>query len=367
MRQIASVEIHAIVNELQVLAECYLKKFYDLGDDSFRLLFESKSGSYVVYIKLLQAINLTTITEEVDEPTNFAKAVRKRLLGKKLRAVAQHYSDRIVVFDFSGEDEYKLIVEMFGKGNVVLADKEYRILLAYNIVKQKDRDISPKVIYQFPSSTKINVDSITKEQVEDVVERLKQSPERIIKELSNQLDVGPLYLEDMFNRSLINPKSKGDDLEGGKLLAKNIFEFFENVKNPKPVIYSKDGELVDYAIFPIIKYKDCEVIECESISKALEKFYLEDRTRLDKSEEELDELKANIANQKKILEEITETERHDTLSGHKIMEQMYQVNQIIDYIVQKRRVTAEELREKFGLVKSVDLKNKTMVIEVKDE
>ncbi|MGI0141671.1 MAG: NFACT family protein [Candidatus Micrarchaeales archaeon] len=364
MRQIASIEIHAMVNELRSLHDSYLKKFYDLGNDSFRLLFSSATQSSVVYIKLLQAINLTTITEEVDEPTNFAKGIRKRLLGKKLVSVRQHYSDRIIVLDFAGDEGYRLIIEMFGKGNIILTDKEYMTLLVYNIAKQKDRETVPKAIYQFPESIKVDVDSITKEQLKQIAEKVSLSGERIIKELSTNLDIGPLYLEDVLNRSLINPKSKGNELQGNTLLVQNMAEFFKNVKTPTPIIYSKEGEYVDYAIVPIIKYKDCDAIEFDTLSKAMEKFYLSERTNLERNEAELDQLKANIARQKEILEELKTSEVQCTASGHKIMENMNLINSIINYINQKRRVTVEEMKENFGIVKSIDLKKKDVVIEV---
>lgn len=365
MRQIASIEIYAIVKELQEAVGSYLKKFYDLGDNSYRLLFSSTTGNKIIYIKLTQAINLTSIVEEVDEPTNFAKAVRKRILGKKLKSIDQRYSDRIIIFEFEGEEEYKLIVEMFGKGNMIVTGKEFVIEVASSILKQRERSIAPHAIYQFPPSIKIELGNMTDDQAKAIMETVTSSSERIIKELSRYVDIGPTYLEDILIRSSVDPKSRGIDLKVERLVRENMLKFFKSAQNPTPIIYSKDEKYVDYSIVPLKKYDDCVAVPQETLSKALEQFYLESRTKVDKSDEEVKELEANVRKQKEILEELNLSEKNDAVAGHKIMANMHQINNMINYIQEKRRVTIEELNERFGLkIKSLDLKNKNVVIEL---
>ncbi|MDE1846356.1 MAG: NFACT family protein [Candidatus Micrarchaeota archaeon] len=365
MRQIAAIEINAIVKELQEVVGSYLKKFYDLGDNSYRLLFSSTAGNKIIYIKLTQAMNLTNIVEEVEEPTNFAKGVRKRLLGRKLKRIDQRYSDRIVIFEFEGEPGYKLIVEMFGKGNMIITDSEYNIEILSNSLHQKERALAPHVIYQFPPSIKVDIDNMQEPQVTEIINTVMKSKERIIKELSRSVDIGPVYLEDVLIRSGVDPKSKGVDLKLEKSVIRNMVSFFRQLKAPKPVAYLKNGEFVDYAIVPIEKYKECEAKNYETVSKALEAFYLESRTKLDKNDDEVREKQANLDKQLKLIEELTLTEKQDAEKGHKVMSNMHQINEIINYINEKRRVTVEELNEKFHIkVKSLDLKNKLLTIEI---
>lgn len=365
MRQIAAIEIYAIVKELQPVVGSYLKKFYDLGNSSYRLLFSSNSGNNIIYVKLTQAINLTSIVEETEDATAFAKAIRKRLLGKKLKAIDQRFSDRIVIFSFEGEEEYRLIVEMFGKGNMILTSKNYEIEALATAVKQKERTLSPHSIYQFPPSIKIELNGMTQELADEIVDKVKASTERIIKEMSRYVDIGPTYLEDVLIRSLVDPKSKGTDLKVERLLKENLIKFFKKAQTPTPIIYKKDENFVDYSIVPLKKYEECTPIEQESLSKALEQFYLEARTKVDKNDEEVLELEANIRKQSQILSELDISEKNDALSGHKVMANMHQINHLINYVNDKRRVTVEELEQKFGMkIKSLDLKNKSIVIEL---
>ena len=366
MRQIASIEIRTTVSELQSIVGCYLKKFYDLGEGSFRMLFSSTAGNQVVYIKLLQTINKTVMIEEVDEPTNFAKAIRKRILGMKVKSVTQRYADRIITIEFtSPEEEPKLIVEMFGKGNLILTNQENEIMICYHVAKQRERETSPHSIYQFPQGKKIVLSELGLAQAEEIIEALKESNDRLIKELSNNIDIGPLYLEDIIIASGMDPKSKASELANKEVLAENLINFIKQSETPRPRIYSKAGKYEDYAISPINKYRGLEAKEFKTLSEALEEFYSEDRTKLDKDEEEVNEILANIEKQKSITAELNKSEKEYTEAGHKIFERMQEINQMIDYINVHRRVTLEELQSTFGIkIKSIDLKNKNVVIDL---
>ena len=77
--------------------------------------------------------------------------LRKHLKNIKITSIEQHNFDRIVKFTFQwGEKIYKLVVELFGEGNVILLDNEDRIILPLKIEKWSTRRIVPKEIYKFP-------------------------------------------------------------------------------------------------------------------------------------------------------------------------------------------------------------------------
>lgn len=364
MRQIASIEMFSIIEELKGLEGLYLKKFYDLGNDSFRMNFSSSAASMSVYIKLLRAINVTTFVENADEPTQFITAVRKRIMGMRLKQIRQYGTDRIVIFEFECDEGYKLIFEMFAKGNVVLIDKENKIELAYKTSKQKERSVTTRGTYSFPSGSGIGFDKLTKHHIEEMIGKALKENERLMSALSKYIDLGPLYLEDAILASNADPKGNGEDLKV-ETLAENILKRIENAKNPMPLIYKEDEKLIDYAIMPIKKYESHHSEELESVSRALEIFYMKERVKLEKDESELREIKANIEKQKRLVQELQETEKNSAAYANKIFENMVYINSIINYINEKRRVTLEELQAKFTTkVKSVDLKKKSFVIEL---
>lgn len=62
-------------------------------------------------------------------PSGFTMKLRKHLKNKRLEALTQLGTDRIVDFQFGvGEATYHLILELFDRGNVILCDAEMTIL-----------------------------------------------------------------------------------------------------------------------------------------------------------------------------------------------------------------------------------------------
>ncbi len=49
MREIASVEVHVLVGEMQSLCGMYIKKFYDLGEGAFKFAVSGKEGTLLLY------------------------------------------------------------------------------------------------------------------------------------------------------------------------------------------------------------------------------------------------------------------------------------------------------------------------------
>ena len=125
MREITSVEIHVLVDELRERIEGgFVRKFYEIGNGAFRFQFySSASGNTTVYCKLLFAFNETRFAEAAEEPTAFAMGIRKHIEGAAVTGIAQHGTDRIIILGLSSKSGRRsLIIEMFGKGNMVLVD-----------------------------------------------------------------------------------------------------------------------------------------------------------------------------------------------------------------------------------------------------
>ncbi len=69
------------------------------------------------------------------EPGAFAMLLRKHLEGKRLHAFSPYQNDRIYVMEF--DDGLKLVLEQFGKGNVILLDKEQKIIRSLHRIEDK--------------------------------------------------------------------------------------------------------------------------------------------------------------------------------------------------------------------------------------
>lgn len=371
MREITSVELHAVIEELSPkIVNGFLKKFYDLGGGAFRLGFYKDGRKTMVYCKLLSTFNETSFTESAGEPSQFAMGMRKRIEGCRLLKLDQHGSDRLITLLFdSKEGEYTLAIEMFGKGNVVLVNGKGIIEQCYLSISFRDREIKPRAQYRFPKSQAIDVWNAEKGQVLKAVNGIKGMP-RAMPELSKAINMGPLYLENIFNETGIDPKGRISSDEEAEKLAGAIARFIAGIETPRPRIYRHGGELLDYALVPIKKYEAMmpEVTEYGSASAMLDALHSEERSA---TEPEADagrtaELNANIKKQEELAVEMEKDAKEYQKTGERIFERMHEINALIDYLQQNRRATLEEVRSMFMnlRIKELDLKNKSVKIEV---
>jgi predicted ribosome quality control (RQC) complex YloA/Tae2 family protein len=374
MRELASVELRVLAKELKVLEGSYLKKFYDLGNGSFELFFSSNKNEYIVYCRLLKSINITSYTSEHENATNFAVLVRKRLLGKKLVEVAQLGSDRILLLDFS---EAKIFIEMLGRGNFIIADKDNVIIDAYTRIRFNDRSLEPKAPYIKPKGDAIGVDEINEENAKEKILAIANSDSKIISVLSRLFEIGPLYIEDSLIRNGIDPKEKANKIEKEKLerVAQSIACYKESIEKSEPRIYYKDDEK-DYAIVEISKYKGYEEKRFNTLSELLDSFYLDERQERQESEaekanaKEIAAINSSIDKQKELIKQLEKDEIAEKEKGDIIFANMNIINQAIDYARNARKFTAEELKrfdtDSIKFI-GVDLKNKRIKIKAKKE
>jgi predicted ribosome quality control (RQC) complex YloA/Tae2 family protein len=369
MHELTSLELGAVVDELRPrLANSFMKKFYDLGNGSFRMSFHGTSGNVEVYCRLLVTINETRFKEEVGEATPFAMAIRKRIEDSKVLDLYQHGSDRIVVFEFAKKDErYRLFVEMFGKGNLILVNSAGKIELCSRLINFRERSVRPGFEYVLPKSDSIELRNLNKEDIERVMETVCGSQNKMIIEISKFINIGPIYLDEVIRGAGLDPRNPLKNSEVGAL-SDAFVSFFERVKGSKPVAYFEDGKLVDYSLVKLSKYSGLESKEFQSFSEALDEVYVESRRSGVEPEEnkDLEELDANIGKQKELVKSFADEAKRSEDAAKTIFENMNEINSVIYYMQQNKRATAEDLKREFpGLrIDKINLKDKKIVIEM---
>ncbi len=150
IRALSSIELGVIAKELGVLVSSHFKNFYELGENSFLMTFSKERKEIAVYVNLAKTVNLTEFKEKTEMPTEFALSVRKKLDGSTVLGVSQHETDRILVIDFSGREDRRMIIEMFDRGNMLLANKDSIIELVYSGRSFKERSVRRSMAYVFP-------------------------------------------------------------------------------------------------------------------------------------------------------------------------------------------------------------------------
>lgn len=371
MRQICTLETIVLVRELNAIIGYRVDKFYETGKGRFRFRL-SRPGSKIDLVCILcEAINRSRYIEAADIVTNFAVSVRKRIGNAVIEGVRQVNEDRIVALALSrGEERIEMIFEMFGKGNLILTDQEGKIKLAYIRHRFRDRSITPGEIYVNPKSSQVSSTSIA--EMQGVIEeglKGERGESSVIRVLSNTVNIGSIYIEDVLNRLGIHPKRAAKSLTDSEIssIIAVLRDLNRVIESPTPIVYlDNDGKAIDYALTSISKYDGYKSMEFVSLMDALE--YVENNSPQPepKKSQIAEELEASMAKQREVLSSIIEGIERNRRAGEAIFNNMHTINRIIEEAAKDKRITKERLRELFPDLNiiDVDLKEKRIEIEI---
>lgn len=167
----SSVDIRAFVNS--DLAGARINKIYKMSDHWLIDVFKGER----VFIKISpSAIWYSKTKPQAPIPKGLVVQLRKYLEGKRIDSVEQLGWDRIVIFNIG---EYKLIIELFSRGNVLLV-KDGKIKGCAHMKKWKDRDVLPGRDYIAPPQGK----NLLKMTFEEFKELKGKTSTVLIRELS---------------------------------------------------------------------------------------------------------------------------------------------------------------------------------------
>jgi predicted ribosome quality control (RQC) complex YloA/Tae2 family protein len=375
MRDISGIELNVAASELRYELEgLFFKSFYELGDGAFLLALSKGSKETDVYIRLNKTVNETTFKEQATAPTQFAQNVRKALAGMRVKGIQQHAFDRILAIDLEGREKKKLIIELFGKGNLLIVKYDNLTELAYRNVSFKDRSARKNMLYGFPKSESIGPGEADADTINRIVDDIDALPDRLIAALARRIGIGPLYLEDIIAKSGLDPRGLADN-QGvvSSQLAKELLAFFELAKSPEPRIYSDGTGFVDFAIVPLKKYEDDPAIKAEkfdTLNHLLDRLYIGERsTGLDENKaREIRELESSIAKLKVQMKSEEERSVSYVEIGNLIFGHMHELNDMLLRIRKAKPKSAEEFAGVSGRIeiRKIDPKNKIVTIELKD-
>ncbi len=158
------------------------------------------------------------------EENRLLKRLRNDLLRSKITEIKQLGIERIVYVTFSGFDqEYVLIGEFFGDGNIILCNKEMKILSLLHSIDVRHRKLAVGLDYVPPPSSGLNVLQITKENIQDA----KSSPTSIVRWIGRTLGLPGKYAEEIVRASSLSPDKLGNTLSDNEI--ENIFDTTRNL------------------------------------------------------------------------------------------------------------------------------------------
>lgn len=202
--------LHIVTNELQPLTGARVDKVYQPSREEIVLslrTFRDGGKKIVLSANSVSArLNLTESSfENPQQPPMFCMLLRKHLSGGKLTAIRQDGLERIVSLDFECTNEIgdivtnTLIAEIMGRHSNIILVRDGRVI---DSIKRITDDISsvrrvlPGIQYEAPPrQDRLCLLDCTPEQV---IEAVKDSPERLCKKLTAVLEgVSPILTREI--------------------------------------------------------------------------------------------------------------------------------------------------------------------------
>lgn len=382
---LTSLELYAVVNELSVLKGALVDKIYQISSKELLISFyKSGKGKLLLKIDSGHGLFLTKYSlEKPPFPSSFCMFLRKFLNRTEVTDIVQKDLERIIEINFKNRDKkYKLIFELFSKGNFILTDDKYKILNVANVQKWKTRTIKKGEKYEYPPFDSIDIFNLSYSRFEKMFE----SDKSVVRFLASNLGLGGIYAEEVCNKinidknKSVNKIPKKDAKEIYNAL-KDLLSFFENM-HLSPGIIKEGEEIIEAVPLNLSIFDNYE--PKSSWNEALDEYYtaIKSSKIKDKKEEKYNEavekLETVLEKQKEALETYTnKSERYFELG-----EKIYKKYDVISEIVNKLKhaistgISIPELKEivnkekeegsyEAGLI--VDLTKDSVIIDLGEE
>ncbi|QFU81335.1 ribosome rescue protein RqcH [Natronorubrum aibiense] len=356
-RELTSVDLAALVGELGAYEGAKLDKAYLYGDDLVRLkMRDFDRGRIELVLEVGEVKRAHTVAPErvpdaPGRPPQFAMMLRNRLSGADFVGVEQYEFDRILEFTFEREDgTTRLIVELFGQGNVAVTDGEYEVIDCLETVRLKSRTVVPGSRYEFPES-RLNPLTVSREAFD---REMEDSDTDVVRTLATQLNFGGLYAEELCTRAGVE---KGMDIaDAAEDEYDRLYEAIERLAldlrngNFEPRLYLEDGDeegddgetdsarVVDATPFPLEEHAELAAEPYDSFLAALDDYFF--RLELDEDEE------PDPTTQKPDFEE-------EIAKYERIIEQQQGAIEGFEQQADELRAQAELLYAEYGLVDDI--------------
>jgi len=307
-KTLTSFDIAAIIFELKErLTGARIQNIYQVkGKIVIMKLHQPNQPALNLLIEPGRRLHLTSyLLKKPQRPPAFCMALRKHLRNGTITEISQQEFERIVTVKIrTKEGEFKLILELFGDGNIILVDFQGIIEQALFFKRMRDRNIlRGEPFKQAPSSGK----NPQKLRPSDLLELKQFKDLEIVRALTKYLSISGMYAEEVLLCAQIDKTKRCESLENSDF--ERIFRALNDVLahletgklEPCLIMDEKEG-WVDLVPFPLRKYERNKCKWFESFNEALDEYCAE--TVVERQvEKATEEVQQKIERQQRILDE----------------------------------------------------------------
>jgi predicted ribosome quality control (RQC) complex YloA/Tae2 family protein len=344
-KEFTSFDAFAIVHELKdALVDSRVNNVYQLDTKTLLLkLHKTDKPPLRLVMEAGRRLHSTTyVLEKPSVPPAFCMALRKHLRGAWLANIEQHEFERIVIFYFKTKTgTLRLILELFGEGNIILTSEKGEILQALIFKRMRDRNILRNEVLQFPPSSGKNPFKVTKEELENA---LNDSGDiEVVRAIARFLAIGGVYAEEILLRADVEKTEQCNALTNPEVSAifdnlQGLLSTLSSFKIDPGIVLDETGGFLDVVPFRLRRYEAFKFLSYSGFNEALDEFYVKvtaaekalASTRAEELQREAERLKRVIAEQEQALRETEGEAERDKRIGDVIYAHSSQLQALLD-------------------------------------
>jgi predicted ribosome quality control (RQC) complex YloA/Tae2 family protein len=351
--EFTSFDVAAVVRELkETIRDARVNNVYQLDNKTLMLTLH-KTGTPLLRLigEAGERLHLTSyVLEKPTAPPPFAMALRKHLRGALMTSIEQYEFERIVILNLkSGQRSFRLILELFGDGNVILVGEDGPILQALTYKRMRDRNILRGEMFKFPPSGGKNPLTMSEEQFTKGIEGFGDV--EVVRALARFVGLGGLYSEEVLLRVGVEkakPCNALDQSEWRTILEKLKILLASVTSEPLDpcIVVDESGAFADVVPFKLKRYLDMSCQKHATFNEALDEFYThalavrkavagKDIGRL---KAEADRLRRVVEEQEKMVADVTRKAESDRRIGDLIRARVGEIQVLLDKFVTDRGV-----------------------------
>ncbi len=358
MRELSSVDFHFLAKELQHFVGERIDQIYAVGKKDFVFQFRFKDGKQ--FLRIGPDFLFITKVKDIGEGKNdFVSFLRKVLSGRKIRAVEQVGSERLIRLKTDNTVFYSFFFKLKDK---ILCNRDDEIIASTNTREYKKGG-------KFLPDEKNNF-AVPLALFKTLIEKIDKN---IAKTLAINLGIGGFYAEEICMRAGISrDKENLSSAEEEKLY--DAFSEILKSKTDAFVVY-KNGIPVDAVPFEIRKYQSFKKEKTETFNDAVAVVVESTESQIKQKqksfayEQEKERLLKIKDIQGKNLAGVEKESGELQRTGEIIYEKYQELKQILDEAGELRKTHSfkeikEILKKKHLIVKDLDEKEKKLMIEI---
>ena len=274
--ELSGIELHYLVDKInsKVSSGFYVSNISSITKNSLLLKLHHPIEPDIMLMVSTKGIWLTNKKYKQLEENQFVKALSKEIERARISSISQPGSERIFLLHFVNRDDKVriLLVEIFGKGNIILCDESMKILWILNPVEVRHRTLKTGSDYVLPPNRGEDVLHITVESMIDSTSPLPDDIE-VVKWLGKSTSLPRKYVEEILfqsgNSTKFANQLSNKDIEIIYEKTKEITNKVLDEKNHQPsVIMDKMGVAIDAS--PISMSKEANAKKVETYMEAID-------------------------------------------------------------------------------------------------